>query len=292
MNNDSVSFKIEINITPMSMKNGVMGLPIECCREWDASQSVRGKLIYADRTSDITFSPKHKDETMHRASAWQFTINDSVQFSQLKMDGVYTYVEEKVSGEKLVCDFYKQDDNYIVKVIDVVNNTETKATKKVRELLKQGIRVTSDKESEAPLWNSPSEWVSFKRIDEYAEVTDCLYIWQGMKEGVGTQYLYVGIVGDNKLQGKSKRNLAQRLREEQKKYYQEEAININQFRYCSLNNAQGFPIPELLKTVEMSEITLMSSLFKCENARDNIDALFEGLDIVLLNKMTSYKYVK
>lgn len=28
---------VEINITPMSLKNGVMGLPIQCCRNWDAS---------------------------------------------------------------------------------------------------------------------------------------------------------------------------------------------------------------------------------------------------------------
>ena len=27
--------RVEINITPMSMKNGVMGLPIQCCRNWD-----------------------------------------------------------------------------------------------------------------------------------------------------------------------------------------------------------------------------------------------------------------
>lgn len=42
----------------------------------------------------------------------------------------------------------------------------------------------------------------------------------------------------------------------------------------------------------MSEITVMTSLFKCEDARDNIDALLDECDVVLLNKMTSYKYVK
>lgn len=69
-------------------------------------------------------------------------------------------------------------------------------------------------------------------------------------------------------------------------------LSIQQFRYCSFNNAFDYSVPELLKTVEMSEITVMTSLFKCENARDNIDALLNEYDVVLLNKMTSYKYVK
>lgn len=48
---------VEINITPMSLKNGVMGLPIQCCRNWDASGSVEGIFQYAGRKSSITFSP-------------------------------------------------------------------------------------------------------------------------------------------------------------------------------------------------------------------------------------------
>lgn len=42
----------------------------------------------------------------------------------------------------------------------------------------------------------------------------------------------------------------------------------------------------------MSEITVMTSLFRCENARDNIDAILSNFEVVVLNKMTSYKYVK
>ena len=53
---------VEINITPMSLKNGVMGLPIQCCRNWDASGSVEGIFQYAGRKSSITFSPKHKNK--------------------------------------------------------------------------------------------------------------------------------------------------------------------------------------------------------------------------------------
>ena len=284
--------RIEINITPMSMKNGVLGLPISCCRDWDASGSVEGIFDYAGRESRITFSPKHINKDTNRASAWQFTVNDSVQFNELKIDGVYTYVEEAVSGEMLICDLTVQDDVCILKVAEVSRKPESKATKKIIEFLRQGIREKAKIQSAAPLWNSPSEWISFDKINGYTEVQDCLYIWAGSKAGDSTTYLYVGIVGDTKTEGRSKRHLAQRLKEEQKKFRNECGVEIEKFRYCSLNHAQGYSVPELLKTVEMSEITVMTSLFKCDNARDNIDALLGDYDVVLLNKMTSYKYVK
>lgn len=283
--------RVEINITPMSMKNGVMGLPIQCCRNWDASKSVDGILKYADRESTITFSPKHINKDRGTAAAWQFTMNDSVQFNRLRMDGIHTYVEETVIGEKLICSLYENSGVYVLTVDEVLNKPDTKATQKLKALLKQGVR-EEVKISKATVWNSPSEWISFDKINEYADVQDCLYIWTGKRDGIKTIYLYVGIVGDTKNAGRSKRNLAQRLKEEQKKFFSECGVSIKKFRYCSINNAFEYSIPELLKTVEMSEITVMTSLFKCENARDNIDALLPEYDVALLNKMTSYKYVK
>ena len=96
-----------VNITKMSLENGVMGLPVDVCRNWNALTSIPGKLIYAGRECPITFSPKHKrkhsDDVYGSAGAWQFTINDSIQFSKLRIDGVYTYAE----GEKL--EFLKEN---------------------------------------------------------------------------------------------------------------------------------------------------------------------------------------
>lgn len=114
--------RVEINITPMSMKNGVMGLPIQCCRNWDASKSIDGILRYADRESSITFSPKHINKEKYTASAWQFTINDSVQFNQLRMDGIHTYVEETLSGEKLICSLCETEGMYCLTVEEVINS--------------------------------------------------------------------------------------------------------------------------------------------------------------------------
>ncbi len=284
--------KIEINITPMALKNGVLGLPIKCCGEWDAMTSISGKFVYADRTADITFTAKHIDYTTGKASAWQFTVNNAVQFATLKLDGVNTYAEGKMTGEKLVCDIV--DDNVIVilTVTSKILQPATNATNKIRELLMQGIRPTSIYESKAPQWNAPSSWIEYSDISKYGDVNDCLYLWYGKKQGEDTTYLYVGIVGDTNVAGVSKRTLTQRLKEEKKAFNREYGIEIKKFRFCSLNNTNGFPIPELLKTVEMSEITIMTSLFSCENARDNIDPLFFDKDIMLLNKMTSYKYVK
>ena len=283
---------VEINITPMSLKNGVMGLPIQCCRNWDASGSVEGIFQYAGRKSSITFSPKHKNKERGTAAAWQFTVNDSIQFNQLRMDGIHTYVEEISIGEKLICSLCESGGLYFLTVENVINRPETKATQKLKALLKQGFREETGKMSKAPVWNSPSEWISFDKISNYSEVQDCLYIWTGKKTGYNTVYLYVGIVGDTKSEGRSKRNLMQGLKEDQKRFYTECGVNIEQFRYCSLNNAFDYSVPELLKTVEMSQITVMTSLFQCKNARDNIDALLAGYDVILLNKMTSYKYIK
>lgn len=108
-----------VNITKMSLENGVMGLPVDVCRNWNALTSIPGKLIYAGRECPITFSPKHKrkpsDDVYGSAGAWQFTINDSIQFSKLRIDGVYTYAEgEKARiskrewSEKLECEIYEE----------------------------------------------------------------------------------------------------------------------------------------------------------------------------------------
>ena len=294
-----------VNITKMSLENGVMGIPVDVCRNWNALTRIPGKLIYAGRECPITFSPKHKrkpsDDVYGSAGAWQFTINDSIQFSKLRIDGVYTYAEgEKARiskrewSEKLECEIYEEENQIFLEVINVIKKPKTNATKKICELLQQGIRPSSEKESKAPEWNSPSAWTNFSEIENYKAVTDCLYIWYGKVENSNTVYLYVGIVGDTKSAGKSKRNLYLRLREEQKGAYKKYGldIKIEKFRFCSLNNAHGFSVPELLKTIEMSEITIMTSLFNCENARANIDALFNKYDIILLNSSTSYKYVK
>lgn len=284
--------QIEINITPMSLRNGVMGLPISCCRDWNAMKSVSAIFIYAGRESNITFTAKHINKETKRASAWQFTINDSVQFATLKMDGVYTYAEGELSDEKLICDLSKEGDKYILNVINKFIQPATNATTKIRELLMQGIRPISSKVSSAPVWNEPSAWIDFEEIERYNDVTDCLYMWCGKNDKDNTIYLYVGIVGDTKSNGKSKRSLAKRLKEEEKKFSIENNVSIVKFRFCSLNNAHGFSIQHLLKTVEMSQITIMTSLFSCENARHNIDALLGDVDVILLNKSTSYKYIK
>ena len=115
-----------VNITKMSLENGVMGLPVDVCRNWNALTSIPGKLIYAGRECPITFSPKHKrkpsDDVYGSAGAWQFTINDSIQFSKLRIDGVYTYAEgEKARiskrewSEKLECEIYEEEKQMLQK---------------------------------------------------------------------------------------------------------------------------------------------------------------------------------
>lgn len=290
--------EVFICITPMSLKNGVLTIPIESCRDWDASESVKGKFVYAGVESDITFSPKHifwdANTNCIAARAWQFTVNNSLQFAQLKQDGVYTYATEKKNNEHLICN-YTRDDNGLVtiEVVRVENHEKTPELSKLASLLKQGIRLEKDSNPKsAPIWNAPSEWIDFSNIGQYSDIKDCIYLWYGAKDGSKTTFLYVGIVGDTRNRGESKRTLAQRLQEEQKKYSKEYGVNIVKFRYCALNNANGMDIPNMLKTIEMAEITVLSSLFFCANARDNISPLFQEQEVVLLNKSTSFKFVE
>ena len=288
--------EVSIKITPMSMKNGVLGFPIEFCRNWDASKSVRGKFVYAGVESEITFSPKHIiwNTNPITASAWQFTINNSLQFAQLKQDGVYTYAIEKVNDERLICDYSIDENNLVtLEVVRVKTHEKTPELSKLASLLKQGVRPETDcKQKSAPIWNAPSEWIDFSNIKQYCDIKDCIYLWYGTKDNTDTIFLYVGIVGDTRKNGESKRTLAQRLCEEQKKYRNECGVNIDKFRYCALNNPNGMDIPNMLKTIEMAEITVLSSLFFCANARDNISPIFDKQNVVLLNKSTSYKFVE
>lgn len=288
--------EVAIKITPMSMKNGVLGFPIEFCRDWDASDSVTGKFVYAGVTSDITFSPKHiiRGTNPLTATAWQFTIKNSLQFAQLKQDGVYTYAVEKVNEERLICDYTRDESGLVtLEVVRVESHERTPELNKLASLLKQGVRPEMDsKPNCAPIWNAPSEWIYFSNIKQYRDIKDCIYLWYGTKDNTDTVFLYVGIVGDTRMNGESKRTLAQRLCEEQKKFSQECGVNITKFRYCSLNNANGMDIPNMLKTIEMAEITVLSSLFFCANARDNISPIFHNQNVVLLNKSTAYKFVE
>lgn len=285
--------EIKIQLGKTFMELGVLGIPNKATKGWKAD-SKSGKFIYEGIESDITITPKHINFLEDKAGAWQFTINNSVQFTKLKIAAVNTYIENTTCGEYIILDIEERNETIYLKVKDLILKESTPATLKIQELLTQGIREKVQDDSEAPKWNTPSAWTSFKDIEKYKAITDCMYMWYGKNKDTkdDTIYLYVGIVGDTKTKGKSKRNLTQRLKEEQKKYSQEYNVNIHSFRYCSLNNPENFNIPILLKTIEMSVITTMTSLFPCDNARKNISPLFENNKIKLLNSMTSYKYIE
>lgn len=289
-----------INITPSAVNTGLFTLPIAVCRNWDISVIHKGLFLYAGKEAVVTFAPKHINYRTMRASAWQFFVTDAMQLQQLRMDGVYTYCEDKVCREKLKCDMrYEARDGkdvFVIEVTSVEKNPGNKATEKVKALLAQGIRPEQN-EAEAPVWNAPSGWIPYQQLWRFKEVRECVYLWYASTQ---TQLmLYVGIVGDSKKGAHSTRSLYQRLREEDKKLMQEYGVGISSFRFCSLNNPSDYPVPQLLKTVEMAQITVLSSLFACERARGNIEALFDakeqiagiGKKVVLLNRMTSYKYV-
>ena len=119
---------VEINITPMSLKNGVMGLPIQCCRNWDASGSVDGIFQYAGRKSSITFSPKHKNKE-------KYLCENGIE--------IETHIEEK--------DLFKF--NYQGQIREIFEDENLKADKYLAEFFPneidaQGYRKIVDRELE------------------------------------------------------------------------------------------------------------------------------------------------
>lgn len=83
------------------------GITCGCVQELECINEHSGKINICRQRMPYYLSPKHKrkpsDDVYGSAGAWQFTINDSIQFSKLRIDGVYTYAE----GEKL--EFLKEN---------------------------------------------------------------------------------------------------------------------------------------------------------------------------------------
>ena len=190
---------VEINITPMSLKNGVMGLPIQCCRNWDASGSVEGIFQYAGRKSSITFSPKHKNKERGTAAAWQFTVNDSIQFNQLRMDGIHTYVEEISIGEKLICSLCESGGLYFLTVENVINRPETKAKSKngvsARVSRMENVKPNPGKTISVALTGSVLE--AFYQEEEYYSGRDIAYLTPIKDMDMWTMIQYCTIIRYN-----------------------------------------------------------------------------------------------
>jgi len=288
--------KTIINITPMSMRNGVLGLStkLDEIKNWNASESISGKFEYAGCVSGVTATPKHieyqltndgKLET--RAKAWQFTVNDPRQFEQLCLDGVNTGIEGKVCGEKLVCDIkFNNSESFYIKVLQIEKIPDNKASVAIRKMLKQQLihkYVTDEK----IIWGVPSEWKSINLIDEVNDIRFALYMLQG--ENNNECYLYIGIVGDTKAKtGIPKRTLPQRLKEHVENF-EKQGIRVIKYRYDVLKSwPQNMNPAEILKTAEMRAITAITSIIPCENAQKQIQPILRDANLVLINRNTSY----
>lgn len=117
------------------------GITCGCVQELECINEHSGKINICRQRMPYYLSPKHKrkpsDDVYGSAGAWQFTINDSIQFSKLRIDGVYTYAEgEKARiskrewSEKLECEIYEEENQIFLEVINVIKKPKTNATKK------------------------------------------------------------------------------------------------------------------------------------------------------------------
>lgn len=294
------TIRTEINITPMSMKNGVLGISTKLgpVKNWSASSSIKGSFIYAKCKDSVCATPKTKlwryedGEIKEINPAWQFTVNNPIQFRQLCLDGVNTQVAEKVIGEKLICDidFFQVNgvESFEIRVIEVQKETSNGQSKKLKGLIKQ--QLYSKKKMKGGIqWTPPSEWIDINEASKYTQIHRALYMWEAVSVSSNLRYLYIGIVGDEKNKyGVSKRSLAERLKEH-KENYKQKGIRLTRFRFDALI---GFPNnidpAEILKTAEMREITALTAIIPCKNAQKQIGPLLPACGLVLLNKSTAY----
>jgi len=299
----SVEHKCSINITPMSMKNGVLGIPIAVCRVWEALYSIGGTFIYAGVSAQITATPKHIDTKYRplRAKAWQFTVNNNKQYAQLREDGVNTYIDNKRIGEMLKCTVecccINGERQITIVVTDVVKKPDGRGSELIRDLIQQqkiSFRETKSENKSGISWHDSTGWIDIGRIDKYSNIHQCIYMWWGCSiKNAEKRYLYVGIVGNigvrkKQEKGISKRVLSQRIKEEIKSFREERGIEIKQFRYVALKDSDYPDTAQLLKTVEMQVITAITAIIPCEGAQNQISPLLTGCEIELVNQVTKY----
>jgi len=283
-----ITLRTNINITPMSMKNGVLSIStkLKPVKNWDATSSIQGTLTYANQTDYVRATPKIKEWESKNGSiqavnpAWQFTVNNPIQFEQLRIDGANTEIAGKVIGEKLVCDidFFHVNgkQSFAIRIIKVELEAPNVLSKKLQSLIKQHV-YTKKKVKGGIHWGTPTKWIDIVEVDNYNNVNHAVYMWEANCINSSLKYLYVGIVGDSKKgTGLSKRTLAQRIQEHNEKYKQE-GINITRFRFDALLSWPPNADPaEILKTSEMRQITTLTAIIPCRDAQKQIRPLLQG----------------
>ena len=94
-------YNVPINITPLSLRSGLMTIPNAACRDWNALVPRKATLTYAGVKADITLSPRKDSFDAIYARAWQFAIRHPKQLQQLHIDGWRTEFEWKRSRKYL-----------------------------------------------------------------------------------------------------------------------------------------------------------------------------------------------
>lgn len=181
-------------------------------------------------------------------------------------------------GEKLIFDLKKSNDKYYLIAKGVVNlpdtdkviiNNDEYSAKMLRNIATtfipkySGAKSPSIDKKDRVLWNEPTDWIVYdEHTDDFKQsmkVYNAVYMWIGhMESKPRKKYVYVGIVGDDN-------NINNSVGNRMQQHIREKKITIDYFRYSELVNCGTNNKVEVLKTVEMQCINIISGLVQGEH---------------------------
>ncbi len=124
-----------------------------------------------------------------------------------------------------------------------------------------GAKSPEKKEAERVLWDNPTDWIKYdvdsEDYKQSLKVHNAVYMWLG-HDSNSTKLVYVGIVGDDN-------NISNSVGQRMQQHINEKGIEIEYFRYSELVNCGKNDKVEVLKTVEMQCINIVSGLIRGKN---------------------------
>ncbi len=178
-------------------------------------------------------------------------------------------------GERLIFELRKKDDRYYLVAKGVYNlpdfarisiADDVYSAKMLRKIAStfiprySGAKVPKKDKKDSVLWNNPTDWIKFEEnSDDFLQslkVYNAVYMWVGHDSNhIGKKYVYIGIVGDDN-------NISNSVGQRMQQHIRDKGIVIDYFRYSELVNHGNSDKVEVLKTVEMQCINIVSGLIQ------------------------------
>ncbi len=184
------------------------------------------------------------------SSNYNFDIGERLIFTVQELNEKYYLIAKGV---------YNLPDNEIVRI-----DGEEYTAKVLRKIANtfipkySGAKIPEKNKKDRVLWDNPTDWIKYDvDSDDYRQslkVHNAVYMWIG-HDSADRRLVYIGIVGDDN-------NISNSVGERIQQHVREKKLTIDYFRYCELVNCGNDNKVEILKTVEMQCINMVSGLIQ------------------------------